>query len=100
MIIANLANRCDLGCCARQPALLKPFQLFWHNMPLDHTNTFFFKHFDNRLTGYSIQKGIRGRRMYFAIFDKENIGARGLGNIAAIIKHHCIAAAFGFGRMF
>ena len=100
MIVANLANRRDLGRCARQPALLKPFQLFWHDMPLNHTNTFFFQHFDNRLTGDPVQKCIRCRRMHFAVFDKEYIGARGLGHIAAIIKHHCIAAAFGFGRMF
>ena len=69
-------------------------------MPFDYLDAALLQHAHHGLPGDPIEETIGRRCVHFSVFDKEQIGASGLSHITAIIQHHCIRTAFGFGGMF
>ena len=51
VVVTNLAYGRYFSCCARQPALFKPFQFFGHDMTLMHLDLAIVQYTDNCLAG-------------------------------------------------
>ena len=83
-----MADGGDFGGGSGEPALLEPFELVWLDVALVYRDAFFLEHRDHRLPCDAIEEGIGGGGVHFAIFDKEDVGTRRLGHIAAVIHHH------------
>ena len=69
-------------------------------MAFDHLDAALLQHADDSLPRDPIEETIGFRRVHVSVFDKKQVGAGRFGHIAAIIEHHSIGTAIGFGRMF
>jgi len=54
---------------------------------------------DHRLPGQPVEDRVGQRRVHLAILDEEDVGARRLGHVAAIIEEHRVRTAPGLGRV-
>ena len=52
---------------------------------------------DDGLASDAVQEAIRGWRVNDAVLDEEDVSAGRFGDLAAMIKHHRIGVALGFG---
>ena len=69
-------------------------------MTLHHLKAPLLGQFDHRLTGQSVEKTVGRRGMDDPIAHHEDVGAGGLGHIAAIVEHQGVGIAFALGGMF
>ena len=75
-------------------------QLFGHDVTDVNFYATFFQHLDYGLARQAVQDSIWIRGVNFSVFDKEDIGARRFGHIAAVIHEERIGAALGLGGVF
>ena len=96
IVAADAADRRHFGRRSRKPALLEALQLVREYMPLPQLNAAGLQQADHGLPGNAVQKAVRQRRVNDVTLHEEDVRAGRLGDVAAIVQHHRIRAAFLF----